>query len=109
MPDVSIVIPMYNGADFVQERLSTLDRALRTQDLNYELIVSDDGSEDGSPDIVEAMALAHTQVLRSPRNEGKFGALIRGVGRSRGRCVLFTDADIPLRRRGHSLHGLRRR
>ena len=98
--EVSLVIPCYNAATFVAERLRVLDEFMRSTGLDYEIIAVDDGSTDSTADVLDQLAseepaLERLRVLRSEKNRGKYGALKRGVEAAQGDCCLFTDADIP--------------
>ena len=88
MIEVSVVIPVYNGAATLQAAL----RSLMTQTLareRYEVIVVDDGSSDDSADIARACG-ARTIVQR---NAGAPAARNAGIRAARGAWVAFTDAD----------------
>lgn len=92
-PDVSLVIPVYNGAPFLGESLARATAYLDSLDLETELVAVDDGSTDETPQI-----LAETPgvlAVRHPVNRGKYAALKSGMLRAEGRCRVFTDADIP--------------
>jgi len=98
--ELSLVIPCYNAATFIEERLRVLDGYMQSTGLDYELIAVDDGSTDSTADILEQLAstepaLERLRVLRSDKNRGKYGALKRGIDAAQGDCCLFTDADIP--------------
>ena len=95
VPDVSIVLPVFNGAAFVEERVGALCDFLESTDLSYEVIVVDDGSLDDSAERIRRLDRGCTRVLRRPRNEGKYAAIAAGMAECRGRCCLFTDADVP--------------
>jgi dolichyl-phosphate beta-glucosyltransferase len=94
-PDLSVVIPVYDSAAFIEERLGALCDALEAQDASYEVIVVDDGSADDSAERVRRAAQPHVRLLSLPSNQGKFAALVAGMAECRGRCHLFTDADVP--------------
>ena len=94
-PDLSVVIPVYDSAAFIEERLGALCDALEAQDASYEVIVVDDGSADDSAERVRRAARPHVRLLSLPSNQGKFAALVAGMAECRGRCHLFTDADVP--------------
>jgi glycosyltransferase involved in cell wall biosynthesis len=92
-PDVSIVIPTYNGGWVLQR---TLD-ALRAQDVppgRFEIIVVDDGSTDGSTDSLNATARPSFIRLIRQDHKGRAAARNRGAAEARGRVLLFVDADI---------------
>ena len=95
VPDVSIVLPVFNGAGFVEERVGALCDFLESTDLSYEVVAVDDGSSDDSAERIQRLDRSHTRVLRRPRNEGKYAAIAAGMAECHGRCCLFTDADVP--------------
>jgi glycosyltransferase involved in cell wall biosynthesis len=87
-PEVSAVIPVCNGQRFVADAI----RSVLAQPPRVELIVVDDGSTDGTVDVVAAFGDA-VRLIRSPRNEGLPSALNRGVAAVSSRYVGFLDAD----------------
>jgi dolichyl-phosphate beta-glucosyltransferase len=93
--ELSVVIPVYNGAGFVAERLRLLAGHLDRAGFEYEIVVVDDGSTDGTGDVLRALGHPRVRPLLGGANRGKFGALKRGMAETRGRCALFTDADVP--------------
>ncbi|MQY09126.1 glycosyltransferase [Actinomadura macrotermitis] len=94
--ELSIVIPAYNERDRLPGTLAALRAWLAGEPDRWELIVVDDGSTDGTAALARAAAGGdpRIQVLRSPVNRGKGHAVRRGVLASRGRQVLFSDADL---------------
>lgn len=93
--DWSVVIPAYNEAARLPRYLEEIVVFFDGRDVSYEVLVADDGSTDGTANVVAAIARLHPAVrlLRSPRNEGKGAAVRRGMLSARGACRLFTDAD----------------
>ncbi len=91
--ELSVVIPAYNEA----RRLSpTLDRVVSFLDVlgkPYEVIVVDDGSKDQTAELARSKGGA-VRVIVLEKNSGKGAAVRTGVLASRGRRVLFTDADM---------------
>lgn len=91
---LSVVVPAYREAG----RIGTTVRRLHDEladvaaDGGLEVVVVDDGSGDGTAD--EAVAAGAEQVVQLPANRGKGAAVRAGVVGSRGRVVLFTDADL---------------
>ncbi|WP_190129896.1 glycosyltransferase [Streptomyces mashuensis] len=95
--DLTVVVPAYNE----EQRLGPTLRAVRDHlralpGTDWELIVVDDGSADGTAAVAEAAAREEPRVrlLRTPENRGKGHAVRTGVLASRGRRVLVTDADL---------------
>lgn len=89
--DVSVVVPLYNKAAWVQRALDSISRQTHAP---LEVLVVDDGSTDGSDRIARAHALAHPRfrVLRQP-NAGPGAARNAGAAQARGEVLAFLDAD----------------
>jgi glycosyltransferase involved in cell wall biosynthesis len=89
---LSVVMPVYNEQATLREAVS---RVLAVA-LEIELICVDDGSRDGSREILEELRASHAQVrvLLQPRNMGKGAALRRGIQEATGDYVLIQDADL---------------
>jgi glycosyltransferase involved in cell wall biosynthesis len=92
---VSLVVPVFNGESFLAESLARLDSFFEGADPDAEIIVVDDGSSDGTPEILDRCSMARLVVVRLPGNRGKFAALKAGMAVARGACRIFTDADLP--------------
>ena len=88
-PDVSVVIPCYNHAQFLADAIRSIAPGTRT----VEIIVVDDGSEDTSAEV--ARAFRHVRYVRQP-NLGLAAARNRGLREARGLFVVFLDADDRL-------------
>lgn len=97
-PDsISVIIPAYNEADFLERTLGHLAecRSRLEADLSLEVIVSDDGSGDATPEL--ARRLADRLILPRPgQRTGAGAARNRGAAAARGELLLFQDADILL-------------
>ncbi|MAE72333.1 MAG: glycosyl transferase [Gemmatimonadetes bacterium] len=95
LPELSIVIPTFNEERIVEESVARMLPAIRGGG-SFEVIFSDDGSADQTPAILRRLARSHTEirVVGHERNRGKGAAIKAGVLASRGRFVLYTDADL---------------
>lgn len=93
-PYVSIVIPSYRNADIVRQNLPVLQRHLQERNISHEIILVDDGSNDGGKTRAVAAALG-CRFEENPINAGKGAAVRRGMLAATGEFRLFTDADIP--------------
>ncbi len=94
--ELSIVIPAYNEAGRLPRYLDAIRRhfdALGSED--YEVIVVDDGSRDGTPGVVRRLAAGWPQLalIEQASNRGKGAAVRAGMLAARGEVVLFADAD----------------
>lgn len=90
-PEVSVVMSVYNGADGLA---ATLDSVLGQQDCDLEFIVIDDGSADGSGEILDRYAARDPRLrVIHQRNTGLTRALIRGCELARGEFIARQDAD----------------
>ena len=94
--DLSIVIPLFNEEESLPELLSWIDRALASLSVNFEVILIDDGSTDGSWSVIESLIPQHPPVtaIRFSKNYGKSQALHAGFARAKGRVVVTMDADL---------------
>lgn len=89
---LSVVIPTYQRRDSLEVVLpSLLQQSFPADD--YELLLCDAGSTDGTKELVEALQDARLKFLPGP-NAGRSGARNRGVRAAAGDLILFTDADI---------------
>jgi cellulose synthase/poly-beta-1,6-N-acetylglucosamine synthase-like glycosyltransferase len=88
-PPVSIVVPAYNEAAGIERAV----RSLASSDYpEFEVVVVDDGSTDGTGDLVDGLGLDRVRVLREP-NRGKSEALNTGVAAARYDVIAAVDAD----------------
>ncbi|TPQ16570.1 dolichyl-phosphate beta-glucosyltransferase [Streptomyces sporangiiformans] len=95
--DLSVVVPAYNEERRLGPTLEAIVGHLRESQGrrgDWELIVVDDGSTDGTRDLVAAVTDHRVKLITSPRNRGKGSALRLGVLASYGHRVLITDADL---------------
>ena len=93
---LTVILPAYNEEDRISASIGAVHDALAPVlgDDDLEILVVDDGSADGTPEVAEQ---AGARVLRQPTNRGKGSAVRRGVLEARGRTVVFTDADLAYR------------
>jgi glycosyltransferase involved in cell wall biosynthesis len=88
-PEVTVLMPCLNEADTLAACIATAQRALREQGIAGEVLVADNGSTDGSPDIAARLG---ARVVRVP-SRGYGHALMGGIDAARGRFVIMGDAD----------------
>ena len=92
-PSVSVIVPAFNEVENISPLLSELSARLTP---DYEVIIVDDGSTDGTYETAVAAQAQHQflKVYRHRTNLGKTAAIITGVDRARGEFVSVFDADL---------------
>jgi glycosyltransferase involved in cell wall biosynthesis len=94
--DISVVIPLYNEQESLEELAEWIKRIMDENNFSYEIIFIDDGSTDGSWDVISGLSLKHGSVrgIGFRRNYGKSAALHSGFGIATGDVVVTMDADL---------------
>ena len=94
-PEVSIVIPVYNEEGILVSSLTELVDELSSLELNYELIVAENGSTDQTIALAEAFASRHPQVSVLSIGEPNYGKALReGIFLARGTFVICDEIDL---------------
>jgi glycosyltransferase involved in cell wall biosynthesis len=90
--DVSVVLPVFNEKGHLRAEIDRIRAALEASPYTFEIIVVDDGSNDGSE--VELVAIEDIRLIRHTRNKGSGSARRTGTTAARGRLVVWTDVDM---------------
>ena len=95
-PVFSIVAPIYNETDCMQEFYTRVSRVMESTGESWELVLVDDGSQDGSTDQIRELAKKDSKVkpVIFARNFGHQVAVTAGLDYSRGDAVVIIDADL---------------
>ncbi|HEY7216314.1 MAG TPA: bifunctional glycosyltransferase/class I SAM-dependent methyltransferase, partial [Thermoanaerobaculia bacterium] len=94
---LSVVIPVYNERFMVAELVHRVLAVSAPEIREMEVLLIDDGSKDGSLDILRRLAAEHPdriRLLEQGRNQGKGAAIRRGIAEATGDLILFQDADL---------------
>lgn len=96
IPDISIVLPVYNEADAIEKLYSRIKKVMEKLGREYEIIFVDDGSTDGSADKIKAIAADDSKVklIILRRNFGQTPALAAGFDFAQGKIIIAMDADL---------------
>ena len=94
--DISVVIPLFNEEDSLQELHDWIKRVMEENDYSYEIIFVDDGSTDRSWDIIKQLRSKSDRVkaIKFRRNYGKSPALQCAFQKAEGDVIITMDADL---------------
>lgn len=94
--DLSIVISLFNERESLTELISGIEKALEPEDIEYEIIMVNDGSTDGSWQLIKKIAAVNSRIkgISFRRNYGKSAALYCGFEAAAGNVVITMDADL---------------
>lgn len=95
--DISVVVPLYNERESLPELAQWIDSVCKSEGLSYEIIMVDDGSDDGSWQVVEQLKAQYGDKIKAihfMRNYGKSAALYCGFEAAEGEVVFTMDADL---------------
>lgn len=94
--DISVVIPLFNEEESLPELIAWIRKVMHENDFSYEVILVDDGSNDGSWETIERLKIGHPEIkgIKFRRNYGKSAALNVGFAAVEGDVVITMDADL---------------
>src|SRR5438132_12703434 len=94
--DISVVVPLLNEEESLPELCAWIERVTNNNNLSYEIILVDDGSDDKSWQTIETLRAGnrHIKGIRFQRNYGKSAALNEGFKAAHGDVVITMDADL---------------
>ena len=94
--NLSIVIPLLNEEESLEELFTRIDNVCKTSNLSYEVWFIDDGSTDLSWSIIENLKIQHSQIhgIKFSKNYGKSQALHAAFERTNGDVIITMDADL---------------
>src|SRR3954451_22619464 len=94
--DISIIVPLYNEEESLPELAAWIDKVMVANHFSYEVIMVDDGSFDGSWEVIEGLRKKNDCIrgIKFQRNYGKSAALNEGFRSCLGNVVITMDADL---------------
>ena len=96
MKDLSIIIPLFNENESLPELTAWIGQVMQREGFTYEIIMVDDGSDDGSWDTIKELSKGNDCIrgISFRRNYGKSAALYCGFEKAEGQVVMTMDADL---------------
>ena len=94
--DISVVVPLLNESESLPELTNWISRVMEANGFSYEIILVDDGSNDGSWEVIEDLKNQFPAIvgIKFRRNYGKSAALSVGFEAAQGNVVITMDADL---------------
>jgi glycosyltransferase involved in cell wall biosynthesis len=94
--DISVVVPLFNEVESLPELCAWIDQVMQENKFSYEVLLTDDGSNDGSWKVIESIGASNSSIkgIRLRRNYGKSAALNVAFQRAQGDVVITMDADL---------------
>lgn len=95
-PMISVVIPLYNERENVAELVASIGATMSAADFTFELIMVDDGSHDGTVEVLCDLQKDHPflRILQFRRNFGQTAAMAAGFDHARGEVIVPLDGDL---------------
>lgn len=95
-PDISIVVPIFNEVESIPHLIDAIASSVRNQNINYEIVCVDDGSSDGSAEVLRSMARERDDLraILLRRNYGQTPAMAAGFQYAQGNIIVTMDGDL---------------
>lgn len=93
---LSLIIPAYNEENVIRDSLEHIIEFLSEKRYGWEVIVVDDGSSDKTSEIIKSLRAQGVRLVKHGINMGKGAAIRTGVKKSKGKFIIFSDADLSV-------------
>lgn len=90
---LSIIVPIYNEKNILFKNINKINNFFFNK-FEFEIIIVNDGSNDGSDKILSKLKLNNLKIISNKTNKGKGYSILKGISESKGKLILFTDADL---------------
>lgn len=93
---VSVVLPVFNESAILEELTTQIVSVLRNEDYEFEIVYVNDGSRDGSAELLDQLAARdpHVRIVHFSRNFGHQAAVQAGLEQARGDAIIVMDSDL---------------
>ncbi|NES80526.1 MAG: glycosyltransferase family 2 protein [Moorea sp. SIO2B7] len=95
-PEVSVVVPIYNEVESLPHLIEAIGQTMIENNLSYEIICVDDGSKDGSTELLKELGSKRSDLrgILLRRNYGQTPAMAAGFNHAQGQVIVSLDADL---------------
>ncbi len=95
-PELSVVVPVYNEVESLPHLIEAIATSLKEMAFSYEIVCVDDGSRDGSAELLKSLAQTRTDLraVLLRRNYGQTPAMSAGFNYARGKVIITMDGDL---------------
>jgi len=93
MKNISVIVPVYNEGEAVKEVINELQKQIKGVDIEYEIIVVDDGSNDNTKEVLKSLNKENIKIITHPENMGYGEAILTGIKNAKYEYVATIDAD----------------
>lgn len=94
MEKVSVILPVYNEEKVLEKTIKTLSKTLDKIPNDYEIIISEDGSTDKTPQIARSLRSKKIRTIHNGKRTGKGAAIRNAANCAKGELIIFMDADL---------------
>lgn len=90
---ISLLIPVFNEKEAIEETIAAAHDVFSGIGEEFEILIINDGSTDGTDEILKKVHLEHVHVIHHPENRGYGASMKTGIRKARGELIAITDAD----------------
>jgi len=98
MPKLSVIIPSYNTKTVTKQCIESLLKTLQMEDLDFEIIVIDNASTDGTVKLLTSLRINELRVIQNKKNLGFAKANNQGLETAKGEYILFLNSDVIIKK-----------
>jgi glycosyltransferase involved in cell wall biosynthesis len=91
---VSVILPIYNEERILERNVKRLTKVLERSLDDFEVIISEDGSTDRTPEIAKSLKTENVRILQNRKRMGKGAAIKNAASYAKGNVIIFMDADL---------------
>jgi len=91
---ISVILPVHNEEEVLEQSVRKLEKILLELNMDFEIIISEDGSTDGTFEIMKRLESRRIRIFRNRERLGKGTAIRNSISKASGSIMIFMDADL---------------